>query len=202
MGTWTTWWGACGTAIWPPSTRRTSATTGGCSASSPGSPGGATWPTTVQETWIRLATRAADLREDTQLGAWLFRVARNLCVSFHRARLLDRARLALFGHGAQPESSPFDLAAAAELERRLEAALAGLPLRYREVVLLVAVEGLTAQQAAEILRLTPEAVRQRLLRGRGMIEKQLAADGAAATIASDAGAHTRRSPPRRPPARR
>jgi DNA-directed RNA polymerase specialized sigma24 family protein len=66
------------------------------------------------------------------------------------------------------------------------------------VVLLVAVEGLTAQQAAEILRLTPEAVRQRLLRGRGMIEKQLAAESAA----PDPGELARRNPPRRPPTRR
>jgi RNA polymerase sigma-70 factor (ECF subfamily) len=128
----------------------------------------------LQETWIRLATRAADLRDDTELGAWLFTVARNLAISFQRWRFLDGQRRADLRPGDGP-SSPFDLTAAAELERRLEVALAALPYRYREVVLLVAVEGLTPQQAAAILRLRPEAVRQRLLRARGMIEQRLAA---------------------------
>jgi RNA polymerase sigma-70 factor (ECF subfamily) len=129
----------------------------------------------LQETWLRLATHAADLREDTQLGAWLFTVARNLCLSFQRWRVLDSERLGILRRvvPASP-TSPFELAAASELERRLEAALASLPVRYREVLLLVAMEGLTPQQAATVLRIAPEAVRQRLLRARGMIEAHLA----------------------------
>jgi RNA polymerase sigma-70 factor (ECF subfamily) len=129
----------------------------------------------LQETWIRLAARAADLRDDTQLSAWLFTVARNLTVSFQRWRTVERRALALF-RPPPPDPSPFERSAAAELEGRLEAALAALPFRYREVVLLVAVEGMTPQEAAGVLGLRPEAARQRLLRGRAMIEKRLAAD--------------------------
>jgi RNA polymerase sigma-70 factor (ECF subfamily) len=139
----------------------------------------------LQETWIRLAARAANLRDDTRLDAWLFTVARNLSVSFQRWRALERQVLALLGGTAASDASPFDLTAAAQLEQRLEAALTALPLRYREVVLLVAVEGLTPQEVAGILRLRPEAVRQRLLRARDMIEKRLMARNDAA-----AGAQT------------
>ena len=56
-----------------------------------------------------------------------------------------------------------------EAERRLEAALAALPLAQREILLLVAVEGFSPSQAAEILRLRPEAARQRLRRARAAI---------------------------------
>jgi RNA polymerase sigma factor (sigma-70 family) len=146
----------------------------------------------LQETWIRLAARAADLRDDTQLGAWLFTVARNLSVSFQRWRVLERRGLALLGGHPGSDPSPFELTAAAELERRLEAALAALPLRYREVVLLVAVEGLTPQEAAGILGLRPEAMRQRLLRARDMIEKRLATDDVAS---GEAGADRREGSP-------
>jgi RNA polymerase sigma-70 factor (ECF subfamily) len=136
----------------------------------------------LQETWLRLATRAADLRDDTRLRAWLFTVARNLSLSFLRWRLLDGERLGTlrvswFRDGGQP--SPFDLTAASELEARLERALAALPVRYREVLLLCGVHGLAPQDAAAVLRLQPEALRQRLARARAMIEDQLD-DGVAA----------------------
>jgi RNA polymerase sigma-70 factor (ECF subfamily) len=135
----------------------------------------------LQETWMRLASHAADLRDDTQLGAWLFTVARNLCLSFQRWRVLDSERLGLL-HRLVPRAelaSPFDLASATELERRLERALAALPVRYREVLLLVTMEGLTPQEAAGVLHLKPEAVRQRLSRARTMIEGLLANETAA-----------------------
>jgi RNA polymerase sigma-70 factor (ECF subfamily) len=148
----------------------------------------------LQETWIRLATRAANLRDDTRLDAWLFTVARNLSVSFQRWRMLERQGLALLGGAAAADASPFDLTAAAQLEQGLEAALAALPLRYREVVLLVAVEGLTPQEVAGILRLRPENVRQRLRRARDMIEKRLAAHDTAPARTETSTGRRERSP--------
>jgi RNA polymerase sigma-70 factor (ECF subfamily) len=74
-------------------------------------------------------------------------------------------------------TSPFDLTAAGELERELEHALATLPLKYREAVLLVAVERLAPQEAAAVLGVKPAALRQRLSRGRAMITARLSARG-------------------------
>jgi len=128
----------------------------------------------LQETWLRLARNAAGLRPDTQLGAWLFTVARNLVLGRHRWRLLDADRLLGFARMPTPdEPTPFDLSQANETERRIELALATLPVKYREVLLLVAVEGLTPQAAAAILELKPEATRQRLARARSMMQTLL-----------------------------
>lgn len=52
------------------------------------------------------------------------------------------------------------------MERRLEAAIASLPSSYREVLLLVGVEGLPPGEAAVICGVTPETLRQRLHRAR------------------------------------
>jgi RNA polymerase sigma-70 factor (ECF subfamily) len=142
----------------------------------------------LQETWLRLATRAAELREDTRLDAWLFTVARNLSVSFLRWRVLDGERLGalrIAGLRQSGEPTPFDLTAASELERRLEEALAALPVLYREVLLLCAVHGLAPQDAAAVLGIAPEALRQRLARARTMIETRLD-DGARASGADEA----------------
>ena len=131
----------------------------------------------LQETWLRLATHAPDLPDDTQLAPWLFTVARNLFVSHRRWALLDAERvrtLAAVVGARMDHVSPFDVAAASESERRLEGALAALPVKYREVLLLVAVERLEPAEAARVLGINAEALRQRLSRARAMLAERLA----------------------------
>lgn len=126
----------------------------------------------LQETWVRLATHARGLARDTNLRAWLYTVARNLYRSHRRRALLDLDLLRLWKWAARDQSSapsPHEAAVASEAERRLEAAVAALPLAQREILLLVAVEGFSPSQAAAILRLRPEAARQRLRRARATI---------------------------------
>jgi RNA polymerase sigma factor (sigma-70 family) len=143
----------------------------------------------AQETWIRLATHAGGLRPDTRLGAWLYTVARNLTLSFRRWSAFSGRRLAILHRrqDAGDSVSPFDLATAGETQRRLEAALASLPEKYREVLLLVGVEGLPREDAAAILGLRPDALRQRLLRARAMMEDRLGPAEAGTTAAATAG---------------
>jgi RNA polymerase sigma-70 factor (ECF subfamily) len=126
----------------------------------------------LQETFLRLARHAPRLAEDSQIGAWLFTVARNLARSHLRVPS-DAARLEEGSGELAAPLTPFDEAAASELGRRLEMALGQLPLGLREAVLLVAVEGLSPAQAAGVLGVTPEALRQRLSRGRALLEDAL-----------------------------
>ncbi len=131
----------------------------------------------LEETWLRLVAHAGRLEPDTRLAAWLFTVARNLYVSYCRSRSLDESSATdLIGIWplAAPSPSPFELAAVSELERRLERALARLPARHREVLLLVAVEGFTPAEAAVVCGVSGEALRQRLSRARGALARELA----------------------------
>ena len=132
-----------------------------------------------QETFLRLARHAVRLEPDTRLGPWLFTVARNCYRSYRRFALLDRQRLHEYGLAPRPAAwSPQDQAASSESAGRLEAALQDLPLRYREVLLLVGVEGLEPEPAAALLGLSAENLRQRLHRGRAMIKERLEDAGA------------------------
>lgn len=128
-----------------------------------------------QETWLRFARNACSLPAETELRAWLFTVARNLFRSHRRRRLLGGGLLQALGWWARPEESPspHELAAASEAERRLEAAIAGLPAPLREVLLLVAVEGLPPQEVGRVLGLSPAAVRKRLERARARVAASL-----------------------------
>ncbi len=130
----------------------------------------------LQETFLRLARSATGLREDTTLAAWLFTVARNQFRNHQRWRVLDAARIRGLAdepldRGAGPER---ETAVRGELAA-LEAALGALSPTYREVLLLVAVEGLEPQEVARILGIEYGAVRQRLSRARALLAERLEA---------------------------
>ena len=128
------------------------------------------------EAWLRLVRHAPNLRPDTRLGPWLFTVARNLYWTFRRDSLVEASMahelLSLWPSPA-PWPSPFDLAAAGELERRLELALSQLSPQHREVVLLTGEEGLTPTAAAAVCGISAETMRQRLSRARAALALKL-----------------------------
>jgi RNA polymerase sigma-70 factor (ECF subfamily) len=129
----------------------------------------------LEETWLRFVVQAARLRPDTRLAPWLFTVARNLHVSYCRSRMLEDSRLGAL-IGLWPGSlggSPFEQTAGSEFERRIEVALARLPVSYREVLLLVGIEGLRPVEAAAVCGISGEAFRQRLSRARALLSKRL-----------------------------
>jgi len=129
----------------------------------------------LEETWLRLVEHANRLHDDTRLAPWLFTVARNLYVSYCRSRMLEDAHapdmMSLWP--GSPRRSPFEETAASEFERRLEAALAALPIAYREVLLLVGIEGLRPAEAAKVCGISGDALRQRLSRARALLEQRL-----------------------------
>lgn len=141
----------------------------------------------LQETWMRLARSARSLSEDTKLDAWLFTVARNLYVSWVRRRAidLDRIRALRAPAASAPRVLPFDEVAGKELRERLEQAIAELPMSYREVILLVCVEGLEPEEVGRILGLKPEALRQRLSRARAMVKESIREDAGSKGGSSD-----------------
>ncbi len=130
----------------------------------------------LQETWLRLAAEAPDLKPDTRLDAWLFTVARNLQRSHARWSFLDGSRLEellLWRKDLREQHTPEAAAESDQARRRLEAALGGLPVKYREAVLLVAVEHFEPAEAARVVGVSAEAFRQRLSRGRQLLREKL-----------------------------
>lgn len=118
-----------------------------------------------QETWLRLVRHAPQFLEEEAVRPWLLRVARNLAVDELRRRRFEPSlevelpeRLATENPEAEVEG--------ARLARRLERALGRLPLRHREVLILMGVEGLDAAEAGQVLSLSSGSVRKRLSRAR------------------------------------
>ena len=139
----------------------------------------------LDETWLRLVRHAPRLLPDTRMGPWLFTVARNLYWNYRRDALVEETslpELLTLWPSPAPWPSPFDLAAAGELERRVERALSSLSPQYREVVLLVGHEGLTPADAAVVCGISAEAMRQRLSRAREALARKLRETPAVAAL--------------------
>ncbi len=136
----------------------------------------------LQETWMRLARAAADLREDTTLLSWLFTVARNQFLSYRRWSVLDVTRLLSFGTESQDtDPGPEARTEAAARLGAMEQAIGGLSADAREALLLVAVEGFEQEEAAKVLGISYAALRQRLSRARAELDKRITTLDARAT---------------------
>ena len=123
-----------------------------------------------QNVWLKLARNAAQLREDSNLRAWLLTVARHEFLSFRRAQALDLSRLLLLGLAPRDDvgERPDD-----DTSRTLAAALARLVDADREVILLSALGDGGSEELALTLGISGDAVRQRLARARRRLQKAL-----------------------------
>lgn len=130
----------------------------------------------VQDTLLAASRALGDFKGDARLSTWLFTIARRFCLKKHGrdtnlkdATSLDDVSTTLVDPGPAPDQAAADR----ELEAAFELALSELDPKYREVLLLRDVEGLTAPEVGEILGLTVEAVKSRLHRARVTVRDRL-----------------------------
>lgn len=136
----------------------------------------------VQDTLLR-AFRSIDTFDGRHPRAWLLTIMRNAEVNRHRWRrpsLLSGAEdVADRLDAADDAPGPEALVVGETFEAVVESALAALPEKFRRVVELVDVNGLTYAEAAETLGLPEGTVMSRLHRARTRIRGRLAAAGLA-----------------------
>lgn len=117
----------------------------------------------VHDCLERALTHQSSWQRGTNLRAWLFRILHNLYVT--RVRASARS-VEVPSHPNQPEPSVDDGSRSDIEVIDLERALDQLPFAHREVLVLVAIEGLSYQEAADIIQVPVGTVRSRLSRAR------------------------------------
>ena len=119
----------------------------------------------AQEAMLRLWRIAPDWRQgEARVTTWLYRVVTNLCTD-----RLRRARPKALDEVAEPEDvAPGATARMIEADRvaALEQALAQLPDRQRQAVVLRHLEGLSNPEIAEAMDIGVEAVESLVARGK------------------------------------
>ena len=118
----------------------------------------------VQETLMRAIAKAHLWQTGTDIRAWLFTIMHNQHVNMVRRAMRDGANVEIEQVSAALVATT-DPTASRQL-RELENALSRLRDEHREVILLVGLEGLSYEAAAQILDVPVGTVRSRLSRGR------------------------------------
>lgn len=112
--------------------------------------------------------------EGVDLSRWMFRVCRNLWIDEIRSRTVRRDA------AARPELSEGGIVSGEDVAlgelalREVGEAMQELPEEQRSVIALVAVEGLTYREAADVLEIPIGTVMSRLARARAALAARLA----------------------------
>jgi RNA polymerase sigma-70 factor, ECF subfamily len=131
----------------------------------------------LQETLIAALRGLPEFRGEARLSTWLYQIARSFCSKQRRHGLSVSAGESLENAApcAPDEAQPDTRAHAHEIGAALAAALTALPPAHREAVVLRDVEGLSAEDAAEIAGIEVGALKSRLHRGRNQLRAHLLA---------------------------
>ncbi|HTW64536.1 MAG TPA: sigma-70 family RNA polymerase sigma factor [Bryobacteraceae bacterium] len=135
----------------------------------------------AQETLLKVFESFDQLREPERVRPWVFRIAKNACLMKRRKSVFAPAhelsleqfmpargqadgemKIEIADWSHLPEDDLLQL----EMKRVLEHAIGELPENYRSVILLRDLEELSTQEAAQVLDLTEDTVKQRLHRAR------------------------------------
>jgi len=140
----------------------------------------------TQEVLLQVVRKLDTFRGEAQLPTWLHRVTVNAVLGLRRQKSYrpEPQSAAPLGRGGAADAdwalarprpvAPDDQAVRRETQRLIERAIAQLPPRYRDVLVLSDVEQFSNPEIAGRLGLSLPAVKSRLHRARGLMRQALA----------------------------
>lgn len=140
----------------------------------------------LQDSFVSAWSALARFDPARPFPAWLRQIALNKCRDRARRNAVRNTALALFGFAAGLEQTtpPADeIAASGEALKRLEAAIARLPRRLKEPLILTVMEGLSHREAGALLGINAKAVEMRVYRARRQLAGEIERDDIAAVAA-------------------
>ncbi len=139
----------------------------------------------TQDVLYKVYRNVGAFRGDAALSSWIYRITFNAAMSRLRTapyqRTEDEDRQAMDAGISPTERDIADWSRMADegvlrsqLRRRLFRAILALPAIYRAPVMLRDIQGLSTEEASEMLRVKDQTLKSRLHRGRLILRKQLA----------------------------
>jgi RNA polymerase sigma factor (sigma-70 family) len=127
-----------------------------------------------QAVFVVLARKAASVRWQPSVASWLYATARQVALHARARQAKHEGRAP-----AKPPASPLAELTGEELLAALDEELGKLPERYRVPLVLCCLEGLTRDEAAQLLGVPAPTLKSRLERGRQRLHDALARRGVA-----------------------
>ena len=131
----------------------------------------------TQDTFVKAYRALPRLPAEANSRAWLYRIATNTALDWHRRRYLI-AWLPLFERDSHPAVHTTFTEMSLE-GIAVQAALKRLPARYRVPLVLYTCQGLSTQEIADVLGISRSAIKTRLFRAREKFRKLYAPQEAA-----------------------
>lgn len=125
----------------------------------------------LQETMLAVFRNLPGFRGQAALSTWLYQIARSFCIKQRRG---VRPSAPLDADIPAQAPTPDMQLHAHRIGQALAEAIAALPAEQREVLVLRDVEGLSAQEAADIVGIEVGALKSRLHRARMALRTRLA----------------------------
>ncbi len=122
----------------------------------------------LQDTYLRLHTHLASLREPERLTSWVYQVARHAIIDHYRRGSRQPTAVELPENLPQPDDTADD--AERQLARSLAAMVDCLPDKYREALVLTELHGLKQQALADRLGLSLSGAKSRVQRAREQLK--------------------------------
>ncbi len=125
----------------------------------------------VQDAFLSAYRSAASFRSDAKFSTWLHRIVVNACLDRMR-RARSRPTVPL-DESAALVADPYDAIAASDLAADIAAALSRIGEDQRVAIVLVDVQGMPVDEAAEVLGIPVGTVKSRCHRGRAALAAHL-----------------------------
>ena len=130
----------------------------------------------LQETFIKAMRALPEFEGRSSLSTWLYRIASNEALMMLRKKHPEVISLEQGGQDEEGEAEPIQIVdwcclpeselMSSEARQQIDAAIGQLPESLRLVFLLRDVEGLSIRETAQVLNLSEQNVKTRLLRAR------------------------------------
>jgi RNA polymerase sigma-70 factor, ECF subfamily len=130
----------------------------------------------VQESFMAVIAQADDFDLGRPFAPWFYRIVANRCANERRSRS-RRPSEALAPTLTTNRPGPDRDAERGALRRRLRTALAALPDRQREVLLMYDVDGFAGPEIGDMLDISPGTVRWHLHQARAAMRAILSEEG-------------------------
>lgn len=133
----------------------------------------------AQEVFLTAFKSIAAFRQRASFSTWVYRIAVNLSLTFLKRKRREKGRaefredLVVGGTERGLSVSPEDRSTMNELQSRIDEAVDALPDHFRASFLLVAAEGLSHADAAEVLGCSENTVSWRMHKARKLLRARL-----------------------------
>jgi RNA polymerase sigma-70 factor, ECF subfamily len=125
----------------------------------------------TQEIFLKVSARLATFEQRSSFKTWLYRIAINHCKDFKRKRYFTStvvtAKIQDLFKSREPSAE--NRAVMRSQNKELAEKIMGLPIKYRETIILYYYEDLSILEICDLLKMKESTIKSRLQRGRSQL---------------------------------